>query len=381
MAVILAINAGSSSVRLSLVTSDGEAAETLATYHEDTRPHDRSSVLARLLEAHPSERPVAVVHRLVHGGTRFTNAVLLDGAVAQALTQLASLAPLHTPEALAWTRAVGEVVGPLVPQVCVFDTGFFTNLPEVASTYAIPADLAARHGIRRFGFHGLAHRALWRRWAQLRPDLPRGGRLISLQLGSGCSAAAIREGAPLDTSMGFSPIEGLVMATRSGDIDPGVVLHLQREEGLDPAGIEEVLDRESGLRGLSGSTGDMRALLDRSAGPAALLAVNVFCHRVRKYVGAYLAVLGDADGIVFGGGVGENSPQIRLESLSKLEQLGIVLNEAANNAAVGHESRISSDESHTDVRVLIADEAGEMAREAIAFLESRPEKPPKEPRL
>jgi acetate kinase len=180
--------------------------------------------------------------------------------------------------------------------------------------------------------------------------------------------------------MGFSPIEGLVMSTRSGDIDPGLVLHLQRVEGLDIEGTERLLDRQSGLQGLSGSTGDMRALLERSGDSAALLAIEVFCYRVRKYVGAYLAVLGGADGIVFGGGVGENSPRVRLGCLSKLEQLGVVLSEEANSAAGGRESRISSDASRTDVRVLIVDEAGEMAREAIAFLESSPEQLPEEPR-
>ena len=347
--------------------------------HEKSHPKNRTTVLSGFLAAHASQRPAVAAHRIVHGGTRFSQTVLLEGSTTRALNDLVPLAPLHIPEALAWTEAVRDVLGPSVTQVCVFDTAYFTDLPKAASTYAIPTALAARHGLRRFGFHGLAHRSMWRRWAGLRPDLPGGGRLISLQLGSGCSAAAICEGAPIDTSMGFSPIEGLVMATRSGDIDPGLVLHLQRVEGLDPDGMEQVLDRESGLRGLSGSTGDMHALLERLADPAAGLAVDVFCHRVRKYVGAYLAVLGHADGIVFGGGIGENSPQIRRRSLSKLEQLGIVLNEAANDAAIGQDSRISSDASHTDVRVLIADEAGEMAREAIAFLASTPEKPPKEP--
>ena len=371
MLAIVTVNAGSSSVRLSLVTSDGETATTVATHREEGHLRDRSSVLTTFLEAVVPKPPAAVAHRIVHGGIHFAKTIQLDSATAQALTDLAPLAPLHIPEALAWTRAAYEVLGPSVPQVCVFDTAFFVDLPEVATTYAIPTDLAERHGIRRFGFHGLAHRALWRRWAHLRPDLPSGGRLISLQLGSGCSAAAIRGGAPLDTSMGFSPIEGLVMSTRSGDIDPGLVLHLQRAEGLDIDSTERLLDRQSGLRGLSGSTGDMRVLLERSRDRAAHLAVEVFCYRIRKYVGAYLATLDGADGIVFGGGVGENSPRVRLGCLSKLEQLGIVLDAVANDTAVGRESRISSDASRTDVRVLIADEAGEIAREAAAFIEGK----------
>ncbi|HEY3204659.1 MAG TPA: acetate/propionate family kinase [Thermoanaerobaculia bacterium] len=371
MAVVLAINAGSSSVRLSLVASDGEAARTLATRHEEARLNDRYSLLTRFLETHASEQPVAVAHRIVHGGTRFAKAVLLDGAVAQVLAELVPLAPLHTPEALAWTQAVREVFGSSMPQICVFDTAFFAHLPKVASTYAIPTNLAERHGVRRFGFHGLAHRAMWRRWTQLRPDLPAGGRLISLQLGSGCSAAAIREGMPFDTSMGFSPIEGLVMSTRSGDIDPGLILHLQRVEELDIEGTERLLDRQSGLQGLSGSTGDMRVLLERLEDPAARLAIEVFCYRVRKYVGSYLAVLGGADGIVFGGGIGENSPSLRSACLSNLDALGIVLDETANRGAAGREAHISSKQSRCDVRVLLVDEAGEMAREAAAFVDVR----------
>jgi acetate kinase len=259
-----------------------------------------------------------------------------------------------------------------VPQICVFDTAYFADLPKVASTYAIPKGLAERHGIRRFGFHGFAHKALWRRWAELRPDLPGGGRLVSLQLGSGCSAAAIRRGAPLDTSMGFTPIEGLVMSTRSGDLDPGVLLTLQRREGLDPDALERLLDHESGLLGISGSSGDMRKLAAEPENPAARLAIDVFCQRVRKYAGAYLAVLGGVDGIVFGGGIGENSPEVRARCLSGLEPLGIVLDEEANHATIGRDGRISPVRSAIDVEVVVADEAGEMAREAASLLSTSP---------
>ena len=378
MPTILTINAGSSSVRLSLVASEGNRVETLDFHHEGERPEDRAATIARFLEKHASQRPAAVAHRLVHGGSRFVKPVLLDDSVARALAELAPLAPLHVPEALAWTRAARDVFGPTVPQVCVFDTAYFADLPKVASTYAIPAGLAARHGIRRFGFHGLAHKSLWRRWSRLRPDLEGGGRLVSLQLGSGCSAAAILRGAPLDTSMGFTPIEGLVMSTRSGDVDPGVVLALQRLEGLDAEKLEQLLDRESGLRGISGSTGDMQELLGRPDDPSARLAIQVFCYRIRKYVGAYLAVLGGIDGIVFGGGVGENSPDVRSACLSNLDSVGIRLDEDANRAAVGREGRIASREEGVDVRVLIADEAGEIAREAATLLGRPLEREPME---
>jgi acetate kinase len=368
---ILTINAGSSSVRLSLVRSDGDAVRTIASRHEGAHPTDRAGTLEQFLSPEGQPPPDAVANRIVHGGSRFVKSVLLAPSVARALEELTPLAPLHIPEALAWSRAAGDVLGSAVPQICVFDTAYFADLPMVASTYAIPKGLGERHGIRRFGFHGLAHKALWRHWTALRPDLPEGGRLVSLQLGSGCSAAAIRRGAPLDTSMGFTPIEGLVMSTRSGDLDPGVLLTLQRREGLDSDGLERLLDHESGLLGLSGSSGDMRELTADPENPAARLAIDVFCHRVRKYVGAYLAVLGGADGIVFGGGIGENSPEVRARCLSDLEPLGIVLDEEANHATVGRDGRISPVRSTIEVDVAVADEAGEIAREAVLLL-SRP---------
>ncbi|HEV8609459.1 MAG TPA: acetate/propionate family kinase, partial [Thermoanaerobaculia bacterium] len=349
----------------------GETIRTIGSLREDAHPADRAGTLARFLSAHGSS-PSAVAHRIVHGGRRFVQPVLLDASVTRALEELTPLAPLHMPEALAWSRAAGDVLGSAVAQICVFDTAYFADLPKVASTYAIPKGLAERHGIRRFGFHGFAHKALWRRWAELRPDLPGGGRLVSLQLGSGCSAAAIRRGAPLDTSMGFTPIEGLVMSTRSGDLDPGVLLTLQRREGLDPDALERLLDHESGLLGISGSSGDMRKLAAEPENPAARLAIDVFCQRVRKYAGAYLAVLGGVDGIVFGGGIGENSPEVRARCLSGLEPLGIVLDEEANHATIGRDGRISPVRSAIDVEVVVADEAGEMAREAASLLSTSP---------
>jgi len=368
MRTILTINAGSSSVRFALVESNGETIRKVAGEHVESHPSDRSGTLARFLSANGSPRPAAVAHRIVHGGNRFVAPVRLDASVARALEELTPLAPLHIPEALAWGRTADEVLGSAVPQICVFDTAFFADLPRVASTYAIPKRLSERHGIRRFGFHGFAHKALWRRWTALRPDLSEGGRLVTLQLGSGCSAAAIRRGAPLDTSMGFTPTEGLVMSTRSGDVDPGILLALQRREGLDADALERLLDRESGLLGLSGSSGDMRELLADSGNPAARLAIEVFGYRVRKCVGAYLAVLGGADGIVFGGGIGENAPEVRRLGLLNLTPIGVVLDEEANRRAVGGDGRISSDGSAIAVHVLVADESGEMAREAASVL-------------
>jgi acetate kinase len=364
---ILVVNAGSSSVRLSLVDSDGDAVRTSASAHEDSHPSERVETLARFLGDHASNPPAVVAHRIVHGGNRFVRPVALDPSVVRALEKLTPLAPLHIPEALAWIRATAEVVGPAVPELCAFDTSFFADLPKIASTYAVPGEVAERHGIRRFGFHGFAHRALWRSWSARRPDLAAGGRLVSLQLGSGCSAAAIRSGAPVDTSMGFTPLEGLVMSTRCGDLDAGALLAIQRHEGLDPDATERLLDHESGLLGISRSSGDMRELL-ASADPKARLAVDVFCHRVRKYVGAYLAVLGGLDGIVFGGGIGENSPEVRSRCLEGLDELGIALDETENRSAVGRDRRISTPASRIAVEVVVADEAAEIARDAAALL-------------
>lgn len=197
-----------------------------------------------------------------------------------------------------------------MPQVAVFDTAFYAGLPQVAATYALPRSLCAEYGLRRFGFHGLAHDALWRRWRELSGAQQSNSRVISLQLGAGCSITAMRNGKPLDTSMGFSPLEGLVMATRCGDVDPGLIVFLQRAKGLESAALERLLNRESGLLGVSGLSDDMRALLEAHS-ETARRAVDLYCYRARKYIGAYLMVLEGADAILFGGGVGENAPEVR----------------------------------------------------------------------
>jgi acetate kinase len=357
MTTVLTINAGSSSVRLDLVEILGDRVRELAQRHLDGPSEDAAAILADFLGANPRSRPDAVAHRVVHGGPRFTAPIQVDDSVVRSLTELAPLAPLHASATMAWMRAAIEALPAPVPQICVFDTTFFAALPAIAAAYAIPAELARSRGLRRLGFHGFAHRSMWRQWSERRPDLTRGGRLLTLQLGSGCSAAAIFEGSPIDTSMGFTPMEGLIMSTRAGDLDPGLVLHLKRLEGLGVDDLERMLDRESGLRGLSGTSGDMKELLADKENPAARFAVEAFCYRVRKYVGAYFAVLGGLDGIVFGGGIGENSPEVRRASLSGLEALGIVLDGAKNRASV-------------EILVVPVDEAGEMARDAASVLGS-----------
>ena len=321
-------------------------------------------LLAEFLAA--TSRPEAVAHRVVHGGERLVRSVLVDAPTRAEIQRLGTLAPLHNPQALAWMQACDDVLGTAVSQVAVFDTAFFAELPTVAHAYAVPRDLAASQGLRRYGFHGLAHRALWQRWQALHPQRNGRGRIISLQLGSGCSITANADGRPLDTSMGFSPLEGLVMATRCGDLDPGVLLALMRR-GATPAELEALLHEQCGLLGVSGSSGDMRVLL-ASSEPAARLAVDLYCYRARKYIGAYLAVLGGADAILFGGGVGENAPAVRAQILSGLEWAGIAVDATRNAAAVGNEACISTAGSRVAAWVIPVDEARILAEEAVAVL-------------
>ena len=248
----------------------------------------------------------AVGHRVVHGGVKFSAPTLLTPEALAELETLNALAPLHNPPALAGIRAARAVFGPDVPMVAVFDTTFHRTLPEHASTYALPHELARRHGLRRYGFHGLAHESMLRRYSELAGVPMSQANLITVQLGGGCSVAAIREGRSVDTSMGFTPLEGLMMATRAGDLDPGVLTTLLRHENLSPSALEDLLNRHCGLLGVSGRSADMRELLAVASDDArAALAVEMFCYRVSKYVGAFLAALGGAQAIVFGGGTGE----------------------------------------------------------------------------
>jgi len=301
----------------------------------------------------------------VHGGARLTSTRRIDAAVEAEIERLAALAPLHNPVALAWIRACREALGVDLPQVAVFDTAFYAHLPEVARTYALPHALCERHGLRRYGFHGLAHQALWSRWRVLRPDVADGGRVISFQLGAGCSVTAIDHGRPLDTSMGFSPLEGLVMATRGGDLDPGLVTFLQRVEGLNAADMEQLLNERSGLLGVSGTSADLRTLL-AADDPRARLAIDLYCYRARKYLGAYLAVLGGADAVLFGGGVGEHAAVVRAGILAGFAWAGLRLDAVANTATVGREGRISKTDSRIEAWVIPVDEARVLATEALA---------------
>jgi acetate kinase len=364
---IVTVNSGSTSVKLAAFHAHGPGAVTpISEDHHSGENLVARAVLSKFL-ATLSAPPDAMAHRVVHGGRRFPAPVRIDSNVIQAIRELSELAPLHNPKALEWIEAARTVAGPNVAQIAAFDTSFFSSLPRVAGEYALAAKYGVDENVRRYGFHGLAHEALWRRWTQLRPDLPRGGRLITLQLGGGASIAAIDRGQPLDTSMGFSPLEGLVMATRSGDLDPAVVPYLQRRLGKNADEVLGVLNRESGVAGLTGGETNLSRL---AADPAAQpqFAVDLYCYRARKYVGAYLAVLGGCDGIVFGGGVGEHVPAVRQRILTGLGWAGIDIDAAANDAARAQEARIDTAKLPVRVQVIPVEEEGVLVRAALDIL-------------
>jgi acetate kinase len=307
---VLVVNAGSSSLKLRLLGPD-DAIEAAP----DVAPDDVDALQAAVA-AMPA--PDAVGHRVVHGGERFREAVRVDDRVVAALTELTDLAPLHQPVALAGIAAVGRAL-PGVPAVACFDTAFHATLPASARTYALPRAWRERDGLRRYGFHGLSHA-----YASRRAGAP---RVVSCHLGAGASLAAVRDGACVDTTMGFTPMEGLVMATRAGSVDPGLLLWLLRH-GVDADALEQGLDREGGLRGLAGDA-DMRALLARDD-PEARLAIDVYVHRLRAGVAAMAAALGGLDALVFTGGVGEHAAPIRARAADGLGFLGVELDAEAN---------------------------------------------------
>lgn len=342
--IVVTLNSGSTSVKLAAYRTPGPAQAApvrLSAERHDTGAADAGEPQQRLgaFKARLPGPVDVVAHRVVHGGTRFCAPTRIDEETLGALAALSDLAPLHNPPALQWIHIAREVFPQPVVHIAVFDTAFFARLPRVAAEYALPRQWGLDLGVRRYGFHGLAHEAMWRRWCELRPDLQGGGRLITMQLGGGCSITALKEGQPLDTSMGFSPLEGLVMATRSGDIDPAVVPYLQARLGLSGEEVIEGLNRQCGLAGLSGHASNPGTLLAQSD-PQAQFAVELYCYRVRKYIGAYLAVLGGCDGLVFGGGVGEHVPGVRERIVAQLGWAGIELDRAANEAARGAEARI-----------------------------------------
>ena len=308
-----------------------------------------------------------VIHRVVHGGNRFERATVIDEETIAGIEQLRELAPLHNAPALEVIRASREALGAKQKMIAGFDTVFHRSLPPVAFHYALPADLVERHQIRRYGFHGPSHEYLLSRYCELTSTPREKASLITMHLESGCSACAIRNGQSVDTSMGFTPLEGLVMGMRSGDIDPALVGYIARREKLELDKVEELLNKKSGLLGMSGVSHDTRVLMGQREGNQKVqLALDVFCYRLRKYIGAYLAASeGHAAAIIFGGGIGEDSPWIREQVCDGMEWCGVRLDRQENQRVINYEGKISTDDSRLAVFVIPTQEALMLAHQAI----------------
>jgi acetate kinase len=399
---ILVLNVGSSSLKFQLVDTDekaiesgedrrlargqierigGEAILTLTAANgrpfKTTAPiRDHAAAVEHVLAwivSDASGVPVssvseirAVGHRVVHGGEKFARSTLIDDTVRRELEELIELAPLHNPHNLRGIAAARAVLGPGIPQVAVFDTAFHQTLPEKAYLYAIPYQLYRRYKVRRYGFHGTSHRYVAYRYRQLTKRTREQTKIITLHLGNGASACAISGGESRDTSMGFTPLEGLVMGTRSGDIDPAILDFVSGKEGMSLEQLDGMLNKQSGLLGISGITADMRELLaevEESDDRRARLAIDLFCYRVRKYIGAYLAAMNGADAIVFSGGIGENAPEIRARICEGLEFLGITLQASTNAALRAGEGRIDGPGSRVELWVIPTDEELLIARD------------------
>ncbi|MGH7670711.1 MAG: acetate/propionate family kinase [Gemmatimonadaceae bacterium] len=315
----------------------------------------------------------AVGHRVAHGGEHFRASVRIDDTVMRAIEDTIDLAPLHNPNNLKGIVGARAVLGAGIPQVAVFDTAFHQTLPEHAYLYAIPYQLYRRHRVRRYGFHGTSYRYLSWRYRQLTGRTREQTKIIALHLGNGCSICAIDGGASVDTSMGFTPLEGLVMGTRSGDLDPAILDYVSAKEGLSLAEVEGLLNKQSGLLGVSGLTNDMRELLAEARehdDRRAKLAIDLFCYRARKYIGAYLAAMNGADAIVFGGGIGEHAAEVRARICDGLSWLGITLDAGANARIVGGtEARVSAPESRVEVWVIPTDEELLIARDTVRVIQ------------
>lgn len=311
----------------------------------------------------------AIGHRVVHGAERFKKSVLIDDDVIKGIEDCIELAPLHNPANLKGIMAARELFGPGVPQVAVFDTAFHSLMPETSYLYAIPYQYYRRYKIRRYGFHGTSHRYVAYRYRLLTGKDQENTNVITLHLGNGCSAAAIKKGISIDTSMGMTPLEGLVMGTRSGDIDPAIITFLAQRAGMSVMEIDSVLNKQSGLVGISGLTNDMRDLLaeeKENSDRRAKLAIDIFCLRIKKYIGAYLAEMNGADAIIFTGGIGENSADIRARICSGLEWLGIEIDEELNRKTVdGKEGEISKQGARVKTFVIPTNEELVIARDTV----------------
>jgi len=358
---VLVANAGSSSLKLSLLDAHDE--NLWARELDAPRSVIEPAAVAEALVGLPAE-PEIVAHRIVHGGERFRAATRLDSDVLAALRELTELAPLHQPKSLAAVEAVSLAL-PAVQAVACFDTAFHAGMPAAAATYALPHQWRERYGLRRYGFHGLSHSYAARRAGELSPGA---SRLVTCHLGAGASLCAVLNGRSVDTTMGFTPLEGLAMATRAGSVDPGLLLWLQQHEGMPVDEIADALEHDSGLLGLSG-TSDMREVLARDDAQARL-ALGVYLHRLRAGIGAMAATLDGLDTLVFTGGVGERSARIRELACAGLSHLGVGIDASRNGAPEG-DSDVSTDGSGVAVLVVRAREDVEIARQARALLAAR----------
>jgi len=393
---VLVLNCGSSSIKYQLfdmpartllakgmVERIGERESTIIHQKGDNRQrqaieatdHDQAmvAILQRLVHrangAGPedsrkttaADEPISAVgHRVVHGGEQFTGSVLIDDAVLATIEKTANLAPLHNPPNLAGIRAAMHAL-PNAPQVACFDTAFHATIPQVAYMYALPYELYEKLGVRRYGFHGTSHRYVARRAAAMLGRDKYEINCITCHLGNGCSITAVRDGCSVDTSMGLTPLEGLVMGTRCGDIDPAILFYLP-QNGYEFDKLNDLCNKKSGLLGLSGVSNDMRTLIEKSAqgNDRAALAIDVFCYRVRKYIGAYLALLGQIDAVVFTGGIGENAAIVREKICAGMEPLGITIDRGKNDHSGSDERRIDAGEG-VAILVVPTDEEGVIA--------------------
>lgn len=367
---VLVLNAGSSSLKAAIVRADSGRRLAAAAERECSDPVDAlPRVLAALERAAPAALAAvaAVGHRIVHGGPTLLQPVRVDAAVVAAIDAASALAPLHNPPGLAVLRAM-HARRPDLPQVAVFDTAFHATLPEAARRYALPDDLCERHGLRRYGFHGISHAGVMRRSASALGATPATLRIVSCHLGAGGSVAAIDRGRSVDTSMGMTPLEGLVMATRPGDVDAGVLLKVLRESALDATALEQLLNRESGLLALAGTPDMAQVERAAAAGDArAARALAIYVHRLRRYLGAMIAVMDGVDAIAFTGGIGEHSAEVRARACAGLAWLGAQLDAAANQHAVVTPeqpvARISTPGAAVQLLVVAADEERTIAEE------------------
>ncbi len=396
--IVLVINAGSSSIKYQLyrmpeaevlakgiVERIGEAVSRLThargdrKHAADVKAADHQQGMGVILQTLVSpeigvlkdaSEIGAVGHRVVHGGEEFTGSVFITEEVVRSVERFADLAPLHNPPNLTGIRAAQRNL-PQARQVACFDTAFHTTLPPVAYLYALPYEIYEKYRVRRYGFHGTSHRYVARRYAQLAGKGKYDVNVITCHLGNGCSIAAVRKGRSVDTSMGLTPLEGVVMGTRSGDFDPAILFYLA-DKGHGLKDLNAMCNKKSGLLGLSGRSNDMRNLGELAAqgDPRARLAIDIFCYRIKKYIGAYAAALGTLDAVIFTGGIGENAVGVRAGICGDLDALGLRIDAEKNKAAVRKEAPISAADSRVEVYVIPTDEEAAIAKDTYDLAQS-----------